>query len=146
MHPNLYMYFWTLSDQTLSLFSLVISKLQTRIVFIKFYDYFIFCAIFIPFLNPPSCNHFRCHGNGKFWYWQLDSENSCQVGDHRKLILEEMQMIMNCLNCTEMIKTSLPKSQREKMMLMFIQTNTYFSGISAKKLSCFTENKSLPGA
>ena len=31
--------------------------------------------------NPPSCDH--------FWFWRLDSENSRQVGDQRKLILEE---------------------------------------------------------
>lgn len=42
----------------------------------------------------------------KIRYWRLDSENSCQVGDHKRLILEETKKIINCLNCTEMIRSS----------------------------------------
>lgn len=48
------MYFWILSGQTLSLFSKSILQLHTRIVFVKFHDYFIFFAIFIQFLNPQA--------------------------------------------------------------------------------------------
>ena len=34
-----------------------------------------------------SCDHFRL----------FDSQNSGQIGDHRKLILEETKIIINCL-------------------------------------------------
>ena len=46
--------------------------------------------------------------------WRLDSEHSCQVGDDKKLIREETKKIMNCLNCTEMIRpsTDIPEGRR----------------------------------
>ena len=38
--------------------------------------------------NPPSGDQFRL----------LDSQNSGQIGDHRKLILEETKIIIDCLS------------------------------------------------
>ena len=39
-------------------------------------------------------------------------ENSRQVGDHKKPVLEETKKIINCLNCTEMLR-SFADIQRE---------------------------------
>ena len=57
----------------------------------------------------------------------LDLQNNHQIiGDHRKLILEEKKVIICCLNCTEIIRSTLLISQREKdkkMFAIFNQTN-----------------------
>ena len=39
--------------------------------------------------------------------------SSRQIGDDRKLVLEETKIIINCLNCTEVIKFSLLISSKE---------------------------------
>ena len=61
--------------------------------------------------NPPSCDHFTATN-----IFVLDLQNNHQIiGDHRKLILEEKKVIICCLNCTEIIRSTLLISQREKM-------------------------------
>ena len=45
----------------------------------------------------------------------MATEIFVQIGDHRKLALEETKIIINCLNCTEMIRSSLLISQKEKV-------------------------------
>ena len=45
-------------------------------------------------------------------------EEAPAEGDHRKLILEETKVIIYCLNCTEMIRSSLLIAQRENAVVI----------------------------
>ena len=63
----------------------------------------------------------------KFLYWQLDSQNSYQIANHRKLILEENYENNNLLSelywNDKVLSADMPEGKDEKMSLIFIKTN-----------------------
>lgn len=75
--------------------------------------------------NPPGCDHFRLHGDQlKFWYWWLDSENSHQVGNHRKLIPqrnESNNLLSEMYENEKVLSADILEGKDKKMSKSLIQ-------------------------